>query len=89
MDWIFSGEKEMSLARPEHKACMACRWWQNTSSLSCCVAEFLSRKKEWVRVPFYAANHVALFEETNQDGSLALSAMYILRISEATRPDTD
>lgn len=32
---------------------------------------------------------MALFEETNQDGSLALSAMYILRISEATRPDTD
>lgn len=46
-------------------------------------------QEEWVRVPFYAANHVALFEETNQDGSLALSAMYMLRISEATRPDTD
>lgn len=45
MDWIFLGEKEMSLARPEHKACTACRWWQNTSSLSCCVAEFLSRKR--------------------------------------------
>lgn len=85
MDWIFSGEKEMSLARPEHKACMACRWWQNTSSLSCCVAEFLSRKRNGFVCHFTRQT----MEKTNQDGSLALSAMYILRISEATRPDTD